>query len=150
MKLGDLLKKLQGKCLAFDSRFLLYHLESDSRFEPVTSALLHLVESGKSRASASILVLHDLYLRLAESKNRDAVATCHAVLLNFPNLRFVSIDEQIVADAAYLQAEHGLDAWNALHLSCARSGGARFFVSCSRALPRVPEIETIFLESIQA
>ncbi|HEY3132225.1 MAG TPA: PIN domain-containing protein, partial [Acidobacteriota bacterium] len=144
-----LLRKLQGKSLAFDSRFLLYHLEPDSRFEPVTSALLRLVESGKSRASASILVLHDLYLRLALSKDRDAVATCQAVLLNFPNLRFVSIDEQIVADAAYLQSEHGLDAWIALHLSCARNDGAKFFVTASSGLPPVPEIETVLLESIQ-
>lgn len=149
MKLADLLKKLQGKRLAFDSRFLLYHLQSDSRFEPVTSALLHLVESGKSRASVSILVLHDLYLRLVGTRNPDVLATCQAVLLNFPNLRFVSIDEQIVAEAARLQAEHGLDVWNALHLACARSGGANVFVTGDRSLPPVPEIETVLLDSIR-
>jgi predicted nucleic acid-binding protein len=150
MKLAELLKKLHGKRLAFDSRFFLYHLESDSRFEPVTSAVLRSIEAGKAHALASILVLHDLYVRLAASKDPGAVETCQAVLLNFPNLRFVAIDETIVAEAAQLQTEHGLDTWDALHLSCARNGGASVFLAADRSLPALEGMETIFLDSIQA
>jgi predicted nucleic acid-binding protein len=124
-------------------------LESDSRFEPITSAILGAVENGKTRALASILVLQDLFRRVAEGGNGEAVITCQAILLNFPNLKFIAIDEQIAADAAMLQARHGLDAWNALHLSCARSAKARYFLTGDPGFPMLSEPETIMLDSIQ-
>ena len=149
MKLPDLLRRLKGERLAFDARFFLYHLESDSRFEPITSAVLSAVESGKTRALASILVLQDLFLRVAEGGNGDAVSTWQTIFMNFPNLKFIPIDEQIVAEAAILQVRQGLDAWNALHVSCARSGKARYFLTGDPAFPKLPEPETILLDSIQ-
>ncbi|MBI4455403.1 MAG: PIN domain-containing protein [Acidobacteria bacterium] len=148
MKLRDLLRKLKGERLGFDSSFFLYHLESNSRFEPVTSAILHAVESGTARALASILVFHDLFLRLSRS-NPDATATFEALLRNFPNLKFVAIDEAIVTDAARLEVEHAVSAWTALHLACVRSGGANFFFTADRGLPALPEIKPIVLDSIQ-
>ena len=149
MRLRDLLRKLQGERVAFDSSFFLHHLTGNSKLQQVTSPVLRLVEGGKSEGWVSVLILHDIFLGRMTGSLAGAAETCCTVLVNFPHLKFVPISGAIATAAAKLESEHGLSPWNALHVSCARSGAARFFLTSDRSVPIVDGMEPILLASIE-
>ena len=149
MKLRDLIRRLKGQRLAFHSSFFLQHFKGTPRLQQVTSAVLDLVESGESQGSASVLILQDILRYGGGRWNVQSFDTCQTLLLNFPNLRFVSVDGGVASAAARMESEFGVTSWHALHLSCARAGGASYFLTADRITAPVVGMESIILSRIE-
>jgi predicted nucleic acid-binding protein len=89
--------------IAIDTNIFIYHLSSDPVFGNHAKNLMLMIESGQVKAIASIITYTEILTFPFKEGRRDLVKKYEELLLNFPNLKFIDVNQEIAHRAAELK-----------------------------------------------
>jgi predicted nucleic acid-binding protein len=90
----------------------------------------------------------ELLVRSYRASDEDSVSKIFDLLLTYPNLEWIAPNLEIADTAAWLRAVHRLEIPDALHAATAIQSGATGLVTNDAIFERVPQFETLLLDSL--
>lgn len=131
-----------------DTMVFIYHFEDHKRYAETTQRLLEALENGTNQGLTSIVTLLEILVKPKREENWDAVRDYRDLLMTFPNLTMVPVDEACAQKASDLRAHYGLRTPDAIQIASALLGGATAYVTNDDQLKQVTELEVILLEEL--
>lgn len=143
-KLADALAR--HSLISLDTSVFIYHIEENKRYLPLTKTLLEsLLPDGRINALCSSLVLSELLVRPLKEKRLDLVLAYKALVLGFPNLKTIPLDNAVAEQTAYFRATYNLKTPDAVHIATAYSNKAKVIICNDRRWKSIKEIEVLLL-----
>ena len=133
--------------IAFDSSVLIYLLErDDARAEAVASVIDQLAAEGATGVLAPIGVSEVL----AGPARADDAIGFEMLAAAVRNLGFDTppLDAAAAEDAAWISGRTGASLPDAIHLACARAGGATAFLTNDRRIRSRRGLEVVYLDDL--
>ncbi len=133
-----------------DSNVFIYPVVADERREEKASRaqrILTRVASGKLEAATSALTWDELVWSLTRLLGRASALKKGRMLLEFPNLSLLSVDESVISRAQVLLDDYELKPRDSIHAACALENGIREIVSDDPDFDKVRELRRIRLEA---
>ncbi len=126
---------LNNKVVALDSVIFIYALENHPEFGEISLEVFENIEQGLLQAVACDLTLAELIVQPLKLGRKDVAERYIKQLRVFPNLRFLSLTQEVIIEAAYLRAKHNVGMVDALHIACV-SREAKVFITNDRRLKK--------------
>ena len=123
--------------LHVDASVLGLHLAGDSRYTPLTRAVLEMLADDELRASTSALSVYQLLVEAYRRGEADTAATAERYLTTIPGLRVVDLTPAIARQASQVRAQLGGSTERAVQIATALSEGATVFLTQRSAFRRV-------------
>ena len=101
------------------------------------------ITEGKMPAATSVLTWDEFVWVIRKHTNYDLALEEGNELLQTPNLKFLSADFSIVAEAQHLMKEYNLKPRDAIHAAAAIKNGIKDFVSNDPDFDKIKEIKRI-------
>jgi predicted nucleic acid-binding protein len=139
----------EGQIIALDTMIFIYHLEDHPIFSPVTERMFERIEKGKNQAVTSYLTLLEILVKPKRDSLLKAVSDYRDLLLTFPNLKFVPLDQRVADLASTLRARYGIRTPDAIQIASALSEGAKTFVTNDSQLKKISDIQVVLLEELK-
>lgn len=130
-----------GKLIGIDTAVLIYVLEDNPKFSSPARDILHSVETGRKQAIFSAIGMIELLAGPKRQQRYDLANQYRSMLIGFPNLTIMGINEQIVEIASDLRATYGLKTPDAIHIATAISAKADVFITNDKGLKNIKEIK---------
>jgi predicted nucleic acid-binding protein len=143
--LEQLLNRMTGKRVYFDSNFLIYFLE---RHEPQFSAVLPLIQAcdaGLIQGVTGDAAVAEVMVLPYRNVNPIAIARTKSFFARKNFITVVQHDSACFASAAALRANTGMKLIDALHFATAAASGCRFLLTNDRAFKTHGDIEIVSL-----
>jgi predicted nucleic acid-binding protein len=146
--MANLQQRLEAhQLIGLDTTIFIYHVEANQKYLPLTRNILRYIESGQGHGIISTVVVMELTVHPWRINRGDVARQYEALLVNFPNLKFVDVTREVARQAAQLRAKYNLRPADALQVATAMVNGATVWVSNDKQLKRLePAIEVIILE----
>ena len=146
--MADLTDALSGHArLGLDTAVFIYHLEQNSRYFPLTHALLAGIEAGRWTACTSVVTLMELTVRPFQLGQPEVATRYEAALAHFPNLSLIDVTREVARQAAQLRAAFRLRPADALQAATALVSGATLWITNDCDLARLsPLLDVLLLE----
>jgi predicted nucleic acid-binding protein len=150
--MANLQQRLEAhQLIGLDTTIFIYHVEANQKYLPLTRTILKYVESGQGSGIISTVAVMELTVHPWRINRGDVARQYEALLVNFPNLKLVSVTREVARQAAQLRAKYNLRPADALQVATAMVSDATAWVSNDRQLARLePAIEVIILEDFVA
>jgi predicted nucleic acid-binding protein len=150
--MANLQQRLEAhQLIGLDTTIFIYHVEANQKYLPLTRTILKYVESGQGSGIISTVAVMELTVHPWRINRGDVARQYEALLVNFPNLKLVSVTREVARQAAQLRAKYNLRPADALQVATAMVSDATAWVSNDRQLARLePAIEVINLEDFVA
>lgn len=150
--MANLQQRLEAhQLIGLDTTIFIYHVEANQKYLPLTRTILKYVESGQGSGIISAVAVMELTVHPWRINRGDVARQYEALLVNFPNLKLVSVTREVARQAAQLRAKYNLRPADALQVATAMVSDATAWVSNDRQLARLePAIEVITLEDFVA
>lgn len=126
-RLKSLLIKHQR--VGLDTSILIYHLESNPLYLPMTTELLGMIRDGEFAAVTSTITLMEINIRPLQLGRADVADEYELLISRFPNLYVYDVSIAIARIAAELRAKYRLRPADALQVGTALHFEATLFVS---------------------
>lgn len=123
--------------LHVDASVLALHLAGDSRYTPLTRAILGMLADDELRASTSALSVYQLLVEAYRRGEAETAATAERYLTTIPGLRVVDLTPGIARQASQVRAQLGGSTERAVQIATALSEGATVFLTQRSAFRRV-------------
>jgi len=134
--------------IALDTSVFIYHIEENKRYLPLTKIILEsLLPDGRIEAVCSSLVISELLVRPLKEKRFDLLLSYKALVVGFPNLKTIPLDNTIAEQTAYFRATYNLRTPDAVHIATAYSNKAEVIIGNDRRWKSIKEIEVILLNN---
>jgi len=102
-----------------DTVTLIYFLEENERYTKKAEKILGRIESGQLQGVISSLVFAELLVPVYRSGDSNAATALSRQLINFQNLKVITLSTEISMEAARLRAGLGLRTPDAIHAATA-------------------------------
>ncbi len=136
------------RVFAMDTMIFIYHLEDHPKYAPVTQFLFDGWEKGTNSGITSMITLLELLVKPRMERNWEAMEDYHDLLLTYPNLQLVPVDEACANIASDLRARYGLKTPDAIQITSALIRSATAFVTNDGRLKKVKEIDVVLLDEL--
>ena len=133
--------------VGLDTAVFIYHFEENSKYLPLTLELFSSIEAGERVGVTSTITLLEILVRPLALNRPDVARKYELLLANFPNLKIVDLDRDVIRLAARLRAEFRLRSPDALQAGAALTQEAGAFITNDRRLERLQDkFDVIVLE----
>ncbi len=120
--------------------FITSILYEDSKYENVRNVLIK-IEKGEIIAYTSTLTWDEVTWIIFKMMGKADSLAAGRKLITFPNLRFISIDENVISKSQTLRENYALDPSDAIHCACALERGIKRVITRDKHFMRVREME---------
>jgi hypothetical protein len=126
--------------LYLDSNVFLYAILNDEELGERARNLLRQVQLGKENASSSALTFDEIVWVVKKYRTlKDAIRAGEA-FLNFPNLKLITVNGDLLALALNLIKKHGLRPRDSIHAASAIANKTEVIVSTDEDFDRIKEL----------
>jgi predicted nucleic acid-binding protein len=132
--------------IALDTSILIYHLESNPRYDSYTDQIFSWLERPGSQAVTSTITMTELLVQPFRNSDERRVVGIYGLLSTCPNLEWIVPGLEIAALAARFRAIHRLRTPDALQAATAVNALATGLISNDPVFERVEGIETLILD----
>ncbi|MGA3059142.1 MAG: type II toxin-antitoxin system VapC family toxin [Candidatus Bathyarchaeia archaeon] len=119
---------------------VLYTLEAEPKAKRAKQILLS-IEKGELQAYTSTLTWDEVVWVISKTLSRDEGINQGQKLLGFPNLEFISADENILSQAQALIDKYNLSPRDSIHIASAIQRKIKTIISDDKEIDQVTEIE---------
>ncbi|MGD0451666.1 MAG: type II toxin-antitoxin system VapC family toxin [Candidatus Bathyarchaeia archaeon] len=124
---------------------VIYSVEAQPKAKKAKEILLS-VENGKLSAYTSTLTWDEVVWVVNRTMGRNEGISQGRKLLGFPNLQFVPVDENVIANAQRLMDKYKLDPRDSIHLASALEKRSKSVISDDEDFDQIKEIKRIPIE----
>ena len=141
---------LQGhRRIAIDSNVLIYLLEGSDHLAEVAAQLIDAVAEGRVEGVLASLGVAEVLVGTAMAADGPLFEGTAETIRDL-GLRVVSLDGLAAEDAAWIRGRTGAAMPDAIHLACAKQSGVTAFVTNDRRMPRIGQLEVVYLDDLVA
>ncbi len=123
--------------LYIDSNVFLYAVLNQERIGTRARALLEEVQRGKESAYSSALTFDEIVWVVKQHRSREDAISAGEAFLNFPNLKIVPVDGDLLSQALEIIRRYELDPRDSIHAASAISENVRTIVSTDQHFDRI-------------
>ena len=127
--------------LYLDSNVFVYATLNNEELGDRARLLLSRVQQGKERAATSALTFDELVYVVKKHRSREDATSAGEAFLNFPNLKLVAVNGELLALALNLIRKYQLDPRDAIHAATALTAKAKTVVSTDAHFDRIKELK---------
>lgn len=120
--------------VGLDIAIFIYHLEENPAYLRLTRELFSGIEMGARVGITSTITLMEIIVRPLSLGRPDIARKYEAFLVNFPNLKIIDLDRDVVRRAARMRAAYRIRTPDALQISACLGHGAQAFITNDRRL----------------
>lgn len=131
-----------------DSNVFIYPVVADAKTEAKSASskkILLQIATGKLEAATCYLTWDETVWVLKKFLGRDIAFAEGKRFLEFPNLKFLKVDGQIISRAQDLIAKYEIKPRDAIHAACALENGIKEIISSDPDFDEVKELKRIQL-----
>jgi predicted nucleic acid-binding protein len=127
--------------LYIDSNVFVYAALNTEKLGDRARSLLSKIQRGKEQAVTSALAFDELVWVVKKHRSMEDAVSAGEALLNFPNLKLVVINGDLLVSALNLIKKYNLDPRDAIHAATALMEKAKTFVSTDSHFDRITELK---------
>jgi predicted nucleic acid-binding protein len=142
------LEDMYGKVIGLDTAPIIYFVEERSHFG-IVQPFFEALSRGYFRAITSIITLLEVLVQPYHHEDSNLAEKYKEILLHSDNLFIVPVSSEIADKAAEFRARYGIRTPDAIQIATALQGGSSIFMTNSRSLKKIQEIEVITLCDIE-
>jgi predicted nucleic acid-binding protein len=131
-----------------DTSILIYQVEQNARYFPLSDAIFAWLERRGNSAITSTLAMTELLVPAYRDGDSRRLDVYHGLLPNLPNLEWIAPDLEIADLAARLRATHKLKTPDAIHAATAINAQASGFLTNDPVFQRIKELDTLVLDEV--
>lgn len=143
-----LLSELQGKRVYLDTNIWIYALEGFPAFIQELSALFLSIDQGNLSAVTSELTLAEMLVKPIQDSNLAQQDTCKLAISSSTHLQIISVQRNILIEAAELRVSARLKLPDAIHAATARHALCSTFLTNDTKFQSVPGFHTIVISQV--
>lgn len=136
------------KTVGLDTSILIYQLERNPRYFPLSDAVFGWLAQRGNTAITSVLTMTELLVPAYREGDTQRLQTYYGLLTTYPGLTWVAPDLGIADTAAGLRAEYRLRTPDAIHAATAIRSQATAFLTNDPVFRRVRELETLIMDDM--
>jgi predicted nucleic acid-binding protein len=144
--LDELLLRMHGQRVYFDTSPLIYAMEDSPQFAAQSIALLRASEQRKLLGFTGIATLMEMLVGPLRKGQEEYSERLKVLFLSGDIFQCVDHPREAYVLAAMLRARSNYKAIDALHLATARTLGCQFFVTNDEALVSAADIEVVLIK----
>jgi predicted nucleic acid-binding protein len=146
--MGRFTEKLKSfSTIGLDTTVFIYHFEKNPVYLQQTLELFDGIETGELSGVTSTITLLEIIVRPLSQGRVDIARKYEVLLVNFPNLKIIDLDRDVVRQAARLRAEYHISSPDALQIGASMMHGAKTFITNDRRLERLHDkLDVIILD----
>jgi len=132
-----------------DSNVFIYPIIYDAEAEPkasIAKEILIKIAAGSLKAATASLSWDEVTWIVRELLGVEVAKAHGRKLLEFPNLRLLSVDEKAVIEAQRLVEKYSLKPRNAIHAGCAIGNNIKDIITDDSDFDAIEEIRRVRLE----
>lgn len=126
--------------LYIDSNVFIYAALSTEEEGDKARGLLEKIQEGKERAITSALTFDELVWVVKKHRNVEDAVSAGEAFLNFPNLRLVLVNGELLVLALSLIKNYNLDPRDAIHAATAIMEKTKIVVSTDAHFDKIKEL----------
>jgi predicted nucleic acid-binding protein len=143
----EIARRLAGhRLIAVDTCVFVYLMERNPRYFDLVNAVFESIESGKSSAVTSTVVLTEILVQPYRNENLPQAEAFYGLLTTLPNLEWVPPSLPIANLAAALRASYRMQTPDALIAATAVLRGASAFLTNDPIFRRITSLEVLILD----
>ncbi|MEM3442786.1 MAG: type II toxin-antitoxin system VapC family toxin [Candidatus Bathyarchaeia archaeon] len=127
--------------LYLDSNIFIYAAIDNGGMGEKARTLLRKVQQGEEEASSSALTFDELVLAVKKYRSMDDAINVGEAFLNFPNIKIVAVDDELLVQALNIIKKYKLDPRDAIHAATAILKKAEAIVTTDPQFDKVKEIK---------
>jgi predicted nucleic acid-binding protein len=127
--------------LYIDSNVFVYAALNTEELGDRARLLLSRVQQGKERAVTSALAFDELVWAVKKHRSMEDAVSAGEAFLNFPNLKLVVVNGDLLVSALNLIKKYRLDPRDAIHAATAVMEKAKTLVSTDSHFDRIKELK---------
>jgi len=132
--------------VALDTCIVIYQLEANRRYSPLTDCILCYVEQSDLSAVTSTITMTELLVHPYRDRDVVRVNELLGLLSTYPNLEWVAPELEIAARTAEIRAQYGLRTPDALQAATAVHSNATAFLTNDPVFRRIKNFEACILD----
>lgn len=136
--------------IALDTVVFIYFIEEHPRYLPLIEPIFAEIDRGNLKAVTSAVTLLEVLVVPYRAGDHSLAERYEQLLTRGRGLRLVAPDNTQLRATAQLRARYGIRTPDALQLAAALSARSKIFVTNDRALPEIPGLRVLQLESYAA
>ena len=135
--------------IAIDSNVLIYLLEGRDQRAEVAAQLIDAIAEGRVEGILASVGVAEVLVRTALAADGPLFEETAETIRDL-GLRVVPLDGLAAEDAAWIRGRTGASMPDAIHLACAKRSGVTAFVTNDRRIPRVGQLDIVYLDDLAA
>jgi len=124
----------------FDSNFFIYATLNRGKKGAWARGIISEIESGKISGVTSTLTYDEFFWKVKREKGFNAAVVATEALLEMPNLRFISVTDEVVWKSFELIKNLKLDPRDSIHAACALIHGVFTIVTEDKDFEKIAEL----------
>ena len=136
--------------MALDTNCFVYFLQGPEypAFHALVKPFFIRMEKGDIRGIASVLALAEVLVKPKKDETLGLANRIYLLLKDFPNLRFLPVDEETALLASTYRAKYGCKMPDAIHLATASMAHAQEFLTNDKSLRLTREVPVTILSDL--
>lgn len=134
--------------VALDTSILIYQLEVNPRYFPLSDVVFAWLEQRGHSAITSTLSLTELLVPAYRDGDTQRLQKYQGLLTTYPSLTWIAPDPGIADTAARMRAEYRLKTPDAIHAATAAHSKVSAFLTNDPIFQRVKELDALVLDDV--
>lgn len=143
--MGKVVSHYKSKTIALDTNIFIYQFEENKKFINSTNRIFQSIENGRYCAVTSIITILEILTLPKRRKDYLLVKEYSETLSDFPNLKIVDVNWQIVDLASSIRAKYNLTSPDAIQIATAINSNATYLYTADKVFKKVKEIKVKLL-----
>jgi len=140
--------QLYGTVVGLDTAPLIYFIEKHSAYFPRLLPFFEAVHRGDIQAVTSTITLTEVLVVPFRTGNFSLVADYTNILLHAPNLRMLTVSDEIARKAAELRATFGYKVPDAIQIAAAITGNAKTLLTNDSDIKAMSGLNVAILDQL--
>lgn len=140
--------QLYGTVVGLDTAPLIYFIEKHSAYFPRLLPFCEAIHRGHIQAVTSTITLTEVLVVPFRTGNFTLVADYTNILLHAPNLRMLTVSDEIARKAAELRATFGYKVPDAIQIAAAITGNAKTLLTNDSDIKAMSGLNVAILDQL--
>ncbi len=141
----DILEDIGLGPVCLDTSVFIYFIEEDRRYIDIVAPIFEAIDIGILSAVTSGVTLLETLVIPFRNKDNDLALQYEQLLSESRGLRLLSLDRDLLRQAAHLRASFEIKTPDALQLVCAKQEKCTAFVTDDRRISKIPGLKILQL-----
>ena len=146
MKVADALAGVNR--LFLDTAPVIYHIEGNLTYQPLTDLIFQRIQSGTLEAVTSSVTLAECLVHPYRRGDTMLIQKFHQVITTAAHTRYVGVDA-VAEQAAELRARYNLSLTDAFQVAAALAANCAAFLTNDTTLKRVGELAILIIDELE-